>query len=578
MKKTYIILIIVILIVALATGLYFLYNKIKEDEKKYEVEEVKEYNFFAFRTENKYGIMDKKGNPIIEAKYINVTIPNPEKAVFICEDENKKIVFNDKNEEIFADYENIEAIRLKNLASSFMYEKSVLVYKENEKYGLVDFKGKRITKPIYDNIESVPYKEGELLVTQNGKMGIINIKGVDLIKPQYDVISVDNYFVENEGYKYSGYIIGEKTEDGYRHGYIDSKWNLVVEPKYNDLYRIIDISNKDELYLVVADNGRYGVLKGNTLVIPNEYQSIRYDKTNDIIIVEKIKKFGVMNLDGKEIIPIKYNQIDVTGMYIYAKNGETVEVYDKDGNKTDIDGNTSIINTENTNYKVKIENIDGKTSYSLINREGKKITKNEYAYLEYIGNDSFIASLRSGKIGIIDFNENEKIQIKYDSIEKIQNTDLIRTILNEEKVNDIYSKDFKVLTSMKDAIIENKEDYLKIYNAIDTEYYDLKGNKKDYKEIDSNRKLYAKKMENGKWSFEDKNGKNIEGEYDKVTEFNKYGFAGIKKDGKWGVMNEDGTIIQEPIYAFKGDFERDFINKYYKVEYGLGEFFYTDEQ
>ena len=232
MKKTYIILIIVILIVALATGLYFLYNKIKEDEKKYEVEEVKEYNFFAFRTENKYGIIDKKGNPIIEAKYINVTIPNPEKAVFICEDENKKIVFNDKNEEIFADYENIEAIRLKNLASSFMYEKSVLVYKENEKYGLVDFKGKRITKPIYDNIESVPYKEGELLVTQNGKMGIINIKGVDLIKPQYDVISVDNYFVENEGYKYSGYIIGEKTEDGYRHGYIDSKWNLVVEPKY----------------------------------------------------------------------------------------------------------------------------------------------------------------------------------------------------------------------------------------------------------------------------------------------------------------------------------------------------------
>ena len=32
-----------------------------------------------------------------------------------------------------------------------------------------------------------------------------------------------------------------------------------------------------------------------------------------------------------------------------------------------------------------------------------------------------------------------------------------------------------------------------------------------------------------------------------VTEFNKYGFAGIKKGGKWGVVNIKGEIIQEPI-------------------------------
>ena len=578
MKKKYIVLMVIVLIVVLAISSYFIYNKIIEDGKKYEIEEVKDFNYFALRRENKYGIMNKEGKIIIEPKYTNITIPNPDKAIFICEYEDKKIVVNENNEKILGDYEEIDAIRLNNLASSFMYEKSVLTYKENEKYGLIDFKGKKITKPIYDNIESVPYKEGELLVKQNGKFGIINIKGVELIKSQYDQISVDNYFTEDDGYKYSGYIVSEKTEDGYRYGYINSNWKLIVEPKYNDLYRIIDIDNKEDIYLVGAENGKFGVLKGENLVIPNEYQSIRYDKNKNILIVEKVKKYGVIDLEGKEILPIKFSQIDAIGVYLYAKNGENVEVYDKSGNKMDIDGNTSIIDIENESYKIKIENVDDKTSYSLIDKNRNKITKNEYAYLEYIGNESLIASSREGKIGIIDFQEKEKIEIKYDSIEKIQNTDLIRTILNDGNLNNIYSKDFKILTTMKDAIVEIRDNYLKIYNSTDTEYYDKKGHKKEYKEIDSSKKLYAKKLENGKWTFEDNSGKNLNVEYDKVTDFNKYGFAGIKKDGKWGVIQENGNIIQEPIYAFKGDFERDFVNKFYKIEYGLGEFFYTDEQ
>ena len=32
----------------------------------------------------------------------------------------------------------------------------------------------------------------------------------------------------------------------------------------------------------------------------------------------------------------------------------------------------------------------------------------------------------------------------------------------------------------------------------------------------------------------------VEYKYDRVTELNDYGFAGVVKDGLWGVIDEDG--------------------------------------
>ena len=55
---------------------------------------------------------------------------------------------------------------------------------------------------------------------------------------------------------------------------------------------------------------------------------------------------------------------------------------------------------------------------------------------------------------------------------------------------------------------------------------------------------------------------------------NEYGFAGIQKDGKWGVINGDGQIILEPTYELNEN-EPKFIGQYYQVIYGNGEIYYT---
>ena len=61
-----------------------------------------------------------------------------------------------------------------------------------------------------------------------------------------------------------------------------------------------------------------------------------------------------------------------------------------------------------------------------------------------------------------------------------------------------------------------------------------------------------------------------------VTELNEYGFAGIKEDGKWGIVNSEGKIIQEPTYELE-EVSPKFIGKYYKLEEWNWNAYYTDD-
>ena len=181
MKRNFIIRNVIISIILIAiivsVSIYF----IKKGARNYEVEKVSTYNYFVLKKDNLTGVIDRTGNIIIDAKYSDVVIPNPEKALFVCYEEDSTQVLNERKETVLTDYQNIEPIQLQNITSDLMYEKSVLKYEQDGKFGLVNFEGKKITKPIYEEIEGLPYKEGELLVKKDGKYGVINIKGNNLI-------------------------------------------------------------------------------------------------------------------------------------------------------------------------------------------------------------------------------------------------------------------------------------------------------------------------------------------------------------------------------------------------------------
>jgi len=573
MKRTFIIrnVILTILILAIIIGVSYYF--ITTNNKKYEIEKVEQYNYFLLKQDGKTGVIDRSGNIVIDVKYDDIKIPNPQKDVFVCYSGENSQILNSQKEQILNNYQDVEPIKLQNIASNLMFEKSVLSYKENDKYGLVNFQGKKITKPIYDEISGLSYKEGELLVKQNDKYGVINIKGNKLIDIEYDKIAVDGYYTNDDGYKYAGYIITTTTQEGYRYGYINYNGKLILKPEYNELSRITDIMDNENAYLLCAKNGQFGVNKNEKEIVKNEYQSISYDKTNELLVAEKSKKYGIASLDGKIIVPAQFSQIDVIGNYLYAKNEQGTIVYDNQGKETNMDTNISILNTENEKYKIKIDN-QNETKYGLITKEGKELIEEKYSYMEYLYNDYFIVSNENSKLGVVDNKDAVKIPIENDSVQKVEGTDLIQAVV--ANTTKLYNKTMNNICEMENATVEVNSDYIKIYNDKQIQYFSKDG--KELKNTDTypNNELFSK-QENGKWGFANKNDSMVvEAKYDKVTEFNEYGYAAVNKDGKWGAINQKGEEVVEPIYTINDNKEPSFIGKYYQVKYGFGEVYYTD--
>ncbi len=575
MKRNFIIrnIIIAIILIAIIVGVsvYFIYKNGRE----YEVEKVSTYNYFVLKKDNLSGVIDRSGNTIIDAEFDNVIIPNPEKALYVCYEGDSTKVLNERKEEILTDYQNVQPIQLQNISSDLMYEKSVLKYEKDGKFGIIDFEGKEITKPIYESIEGLPYKEGELLVKQDEKYGVINIKGNKLVDIKYDKISVDGYYTSKNNYKFAGYIISNTTDEGYRYGYINYDGKLLLDPEYNELSRVIGIEDDENAYILCAKNGQYGVMKNDEELIPNEYQSIEYDESNKLFTIEKSKKFGIANLDGNVIVPTEYSQIDITGIYLYAQNSQGITVYNSDGTQVNIDRNIAILNTSNEKYKIRIDNSNG-TKYGVINDEGEQVIEEKYNYIEYLFDNYFIASNEQSKLGVIDDDDNVKIELNNDALQKIEGTNVIQATTTADSTTRLYSKDMTQVCEMTNANVEVKENYIKISNELDTKYFDKDGKELNNTEVYPNNTLFAKK-ENDKWGFANKNGNIVvEAKYDKVTEFNEYGFAGVRLDGKWGVVNSAGEEVLAPTYTLNEETEPYFIGSYYRVQYGFGEFYYTD--
>ena len=145
-----------------------------------------------------------------------------------------------------------------------------------------------------------------------------------------------------------------------------------------------------------------------------------------------------------------------------------------------------------------------------------------------------------------------------------------------DNVTRLYDRGLNKICEMANANIEVKDNYIKISNNEETRYFSKYGTELKNTDVYPNNTLFAKN-ENGKWGFTNKNGDIVvEAKYDKVTEFNEFGFAGVELDGKWGSINANGEEVIAPTYVFNEETEPYFIGQYYQVEYASGGVYYTD--
>ena len=575
-KKIFIIFCLIILIIGIV--LIVKYNN-KKNKLNYTVEQISEENYFLLLQDNKYGVINKSGDIVIDPIYDIIEIPNPSKDIFICKNnfntdtkEYNIQVFNQNKEPILFQYYIVEAIQLNNVQDNGFYEKSVLKYKSDGLYGLIDFSGNKITEPIYESIEGFEYKEGLLIVKKSGKLGIININGASILKEKYDEILCDGYYTENLKYSDAGYIVGTRTDSGMRYGYINSKRKQLLKNEFNDIYRINSKTNENSTYIVAFKQGKAGVYENKKILINHDYEDIVYDEKNELLILQKFSKQGVSKINGEILVPIEYDNIFFTENYINAQKSDSVDLYNLNGKKEEnpeyvgkqsfVDNKYEIVSTSNDEYKI-------------INNEKGTVISNEYSYIQYLFNKYFLAQ-KNNLLGIIDCDGNVIIDFKYNAIQSIQGYNIIQ-ILNEDGTIILLNENMKEILKEKNASILSVDNYIKVVTKTDIKYLDKTGNFVENTTVFKQNELISFK-EKDKWGFKDKNGNIVvKPIYQMVTEFNKYGFAGIKTNEKWGVIDKNGNIIKEPVYEITENIDLSFIKEYYKIDLGYGEPYYTNQ-
>ena len=577
-KSIFIVLIFIILIgIAIAGVSIYFNNKAKYD---FEITKVVQINYHVINENNKYGVIDRDGNVVVEAKYDVVQIPNPSKDIFIClydynseEKDYSSDVFNSKGEKLYQEYENVQAIPTETTYDGIPFEKTVLKFKKDGKYGLINLDGKQVLKPEYESITAIPYKEGMLIVKQNEKCGVVNVNGKTLIPAEYESITADNYYSDQTMYKTTGFIVSKKSDEGYRYGYIDYKGKTIAKTEYTQIDRVTDVEDDKNVYLVAYKNGQAGLLKNKKVVLNYEYEDISYNAYNDVFVIKRNSKEGIADKQGKIKVPTEYTNISLGGIYVNAE---------KDGQFVLLDLNGNVI--ENQDIVTKLPTKDGKhyivadknEMYDITDLNGESMIENSYSYMEEIEQNYFVVG-NNNKNGIIDLSGKALVDLKYNSIFHIDGTDLLQANISDKNtISLIDKKTMKILATMDNANVEIDDNYIRLYSDKESKYFSDTGKELITRDAFPNNKLYAKEVD-GKWGFADRSGNiKVECKYDMVTEFNEYGFAGIKKNGKWGSINSKGEVVQEPKYKISWK-NPVFVGKYYQSEEWHGDTYFTNK-
>ena len=568
------IILIILVIIALIVGITYAVKKLSV-VKSVNVIEIKESDivYYKLRKDNKLGIINKDGEIVIQPQYTDIIIPNPTVDLFLCSNSNdlenaEWKAFNSKNEQVLTDYKEIEAIPINKLSSIVPYEKTVLKYKDGNFYGLIDYSGKKVLPAEYEEIKNIDYKEGYLKVKKNGLYGITTIDGKKVLNTDYNDVMADGYYDTKNKYAKAGFILQIKADDGYKYGYADVTGKEIIDCRYSDLSRINEIEDENNVYMMSKLNGKTGLINNDKQIIENEFDSIVYDRNNSILVVEKGTLYGIKSLDGKEILPVQFDSINIGGEYINAVKSGNREVYNTDGNK---------IETEYSSYEKVSKNnsivIDSENNYMIVDSTNRPILNEKYVYIESIKNDLYIAT-KDNYTGIINSNGNVVVPFKYSTIQKIDNTEVLEGLIVDNNQIDIINASGKIIDGFENAKIEKNDKYIRLLGKNGVKYFDINGNLKEFKDIESDNKIFAS-CNNGKWGFVDSKGNVVvDYIYDMVTEQNGK-VAGVKKDGLWGVIDPTGKMILNPTYKIEWDNVK-FLSTYYEIN-NVGETVYSGD-
>lgn len=423
-KKVFASLVAIIVCVMVVISIKKLFDKNKKVDKM----NIQTAYFTVYENE-KYGVIDSSGKVIIKPTYDEmIVIPNSKKAVFIItEVENntyKTKVLNNNGSTILDKYSKVQAIENTD-GINIWYEDNILKYEKDGLYGLIDFSGREIVAPEYNDIYSLNGVEKSIVIEKNGNKGIVNSTlGKVVIEPEYsNITSLEKSQADN------GYIVTKDSKSGVISGsgkvilecnYSEVKQvagsNLYVVKENNNL-KIIDNSlttikdggfedvkaiNGDNI--VIVQNGKCGIINLQAdEKVPCEYEDLKFASDN-YYIAKKDGKYGVISLDNTVCLDFKYTSMNFlkTANFYQAENEDyTTDIISRDLEVKLASVIISDLNLDEVYMRVRV---NGEYKYYNFNFEEK-------TNIEMLKSNTLFLAKKDGKYGYV--NKNGELIVNY---------------------------------------------------------------------------------------------------------------------------------------------------------------------
>lgn len=447
----------------------------------------------------------------------------------------------------------------------------------NGKWGVINSKGDIVIQPVYDNMIVIPDPTKEVFIYQ---------EDVDLDNGTYTSRAMD----DKQNDLYTSYEEVEVLQNVSANGSIYYQTST-LKVKKNGLYGLINFKGKELLaceytsieplqgvknsFVTVKDKLKGLVDENGNVIIDNQYADIQAltDEYEDGYIVKNdSSQYGLITYNKKQVLECKYSEImKVTGSNLYVvKEDDTIETVNNKGEVLLTNAFDEVVSIENSNLIIKK---DGK--YGLIDSTGKEELPTEYQSLKYAFEGYYIAQ-KDDKYGVISKDGAEKISFNYTQI-TYQSAEGFFRAEKENLNSDLINMNFETKATGIVSEINSTNAFIKLRVNGEYKYYNFQLEEKSLQEIYPTNTIFVSKK-NGKYGFVNKQGQVVvDYIYDDATEENTYGYAAVKKDGKWGAIDITGNEVVTPTYSLMQNTVISFIGKWH-LGTDLNANYYTDMQ
>lgn len=431
------------------------------------------------------------------------------------------------------------------------------------------------------------------LINENNKWGIIDNNAKTIIEPIYDDaiiipnnkkdIFISTYNVNYDEGTYETKVLNAKGKEIFAE--YDKVSALENYDENNNMWY-------EENVLLVEKDEKVGLInfEGNEILEPNFDKIYTLKETENSLITEKDGKKGAVNHLGLQLVENKYEEIKSLGedtkSYIVkldnkygidgildckyeeikALNNKEIFCVKQDGKYKVIDADGKTVFSEKFDSIETIKNniivYKNKDKYCAYDIENSKKLSKTYKTLKHTENNLFIARTNNN-YGIIDINNDTKIKQEYANINYYEDVNIYELEGKNSDINTILNSELKEIAKGIISEVNAEKSYIKLWTKDGYGYYNLNGEKIETKDILTNNNLFLSRQSN-KYGFVDKEGNVIvDYIYDDAKEQNECGYVSVKKDGKWGSLDKNGNVISDTKYNLENNLLIDFVGEYH---------------